>query len=260
MPYKKSYRRPRRKISRRKVMRKKTVSKSIKRYVKRAIASQAENKYTVSRLTNQGIACTAASTPTAISLLPSLAVGASRSTRLSNQITIKNAYIRGYVNLLPHSAGNPVACPVAVKMWLMSSAQYNEIGAFSGTAAASAFFKGDTAPVSMSASVLDLISDVETENFRVYAQKTIYLGCTSATNNFPSTSVGALDNSKFSAPFYFNWRKHFKTLKYNDTSSASIPTNRNLWLVFQSVPLDGSTSTASCAEFHSVTTTIFEDM
>jgi len=243
MPYKKSYRRPRRKIARRRMVGKKqSVPKSIKRYVKRTIAQNAENKFLISRGTNVQISTAVGVTPTAISLLPSLASGSSRHTRVGNSIKLKKGFISGRVNLLPYSSlTNPNGCPIAVKMWLLSSKAYNEIGAFSGTPAATAFFKSDTSPAGMSGNVLDLTQSVDTENFIVYAQKTVVLGTSAATNNFPSTSVDAYTANSFSAPFYFNWSKHVKSLKYNDTSSSSIPTNRNLWLVFQAVSLDGRT-------------------
>jgi len=260
MPYKKSYRRPRRKIVRRRVI-KKSVPKSIKRYVKRTIANQAENKYTVQRLVNQGIATTVGATPTNISLLPSLANGSTRNTRVGNSIKLKKGTVSGRVNLLPYNGvSNINGCPIAVKMWLLSSKQYNEIGSFSGSAAATAFFRSDVSPAGLAGNVLDLHQQIETENFIVYGQKTVVLGTSAATNNFPSTSVDAYTTNSFSAPFYFNWSKHFKTLKYNDTSSASIPTNRNLWLVFQAVSLDGRAVTTQPAEFHCVIENHYEDM
>lgn len=262
MPYRPRYRkvsrRPRRRMSKKPVRK---VSKSVKKYVKRIISSQAENKYLISRGTNQAISTCIAATPTAVSLLPSLASGSSRHTRVGNSIRLKKGFISGRVNLLIYnSVTNPNGCPIAVKMWVLSSKNYNEIGAFSGTPAASAFFKSDTTPAGMSGSVLDLTQSVDEENFIVYQQKTIILGTTAATNNFPSTSVDAYTNSQFSAPFYFNWSKHVKNLKYNDTASSSIPTNRNLWLVFQAVSLDGRSVTTQPAEFHYTIENHYEDM
>lgn len=259
MPYKKSYKRKVRKSSK-KGIRKMRVSKAVKKYVKSTISKQLENKYSILNLTNQGITTCVAATPTAISLLPSLASASNRYSRVGNSIHLKRGYISGRINLLIYnSVTNPNGCPIAVKMWLLSSAQYNEIGAFSGTIAATAFFKGANAPQGMSGSVLDLTQPVEDENFRVYAQKTIILGTSAATNNFPSTSVDAYTTNSYSAPFYFNWSKHVKLLKYNDTTSASIPTNRNLWLVFQAVSLDGRSVTTSPAEFHCTIVNEFED-
>lgn len=261
MPYRPRYRKIARRPRRRMVKKStKKVSTSVKKYVKRVISSQAENKYLISRGTNQVINTTAAATPTAVSLLPSLANNASRSGRNGNVIRLKKGFISGRVNLLIYnSVTNPNGCPIAVKMWVLSSKAYNEIGAFSGTPAATAFFKSDTSPAGMSGSVLDLTQSVDDENFIVYQQKTIVLGTSAATNNFPSTSVDAYTANSFSAPFYFNWSKHVKTLKYNDTSSSSIPTNRNLWLVFQAVSLDGRSVTTAPAEFHYTIENHYED-
>lgn len=259
MPYKKVYRRKVRKSSR-KVMRKSRVPKAIKKYVKSAISRDIENKFLISRGTNQAITTCVGTTPTAISLLPSLANGSSRHTRCGNQVKLKKGFISGRVNLLIYnSVTNPNGCPIAVKMWLLSSAQYNEIGAFSGTSAATAFFKSDTSPAGMSGNVLDLTQSVDNENFRVYATKTVILGTTAASNNFPSTSIDAYTTNNFSAPFYFSWSKIVKQLKYNDTASSSIPTNRNLWLVFQAVSLDGRSVTTQPAEFHYTIENHYED-
>lgn len=228
------------------------VSKTIKAYVDRKFTAGCEAKYLITRYVNSSINTTIGITPTAISLLPSETGGSTRFNRVGNEITLKDGFIRGRVNLLPYNATtNTLACPIAVKMWLLSSVQYNEIGAFSGTSAATAFFKSDTTPAGLSGSVLDLLQSVETENFRVYAEKTIILGTASNSINFPSTLVEAYTAEPFSAPFYFNWKKHIKKLKYNGTSSSSIPTNRNLWLVFQAVSLSGTAPSLQVpCEFH----------
>lgn len=259
MPYKKSYRRPRRKIMRRRAV-KPRVSKTVKRYVKKAISASAENKFTITRAVNQSVSTAVGTTPYSVSLLPSLSVSAARHGRSGNSIRVKNLSIQGRVNLLPYNATtNPIACPVAVKIWILSVTAYREIGAFSGSVAATGFFDEAAAPTGFAGNTLDLISRVS-KDFKVYASKTIQLGCTSATNNFASTSVGAFDNSKFSAGYYFNISKHFKMLRYNDTSSASICENRNCWIVMQPVALDGTATGTAIIENHYNIVCEFEDM
>lgn len=254
---------PKRAMRARKSYRKRTkaVPKAIKAYVKKEISRDLEDKFIISRYVNSSINCSVGVTPTAISLLPSLANGSSRHTRVGNVVKLKNGFVNGRVNLLPYNASsNAIPAPIAVKIWLLSSVQYNEIGAFSGTSAATAFFKSDTSPAGLSGNVLDLTQSIEDENFRVYGSKTIILGVASPTTNFPSTNVDAYTTNEYSAPFYFNWSKHFKTLKYNDTASSSIPTNRNLWLVFQAVTLNGATpSLTTPAEFHCTIENHYED-
>lgn len=259
MPYKKSYRKPRRKIARRRVMRKTRVSKTIKRYVKRTIAAQAENKFTVVRAVNQVVPTVAGTTPYAVSLLPSLAVSNNRYSRQANKIRVKKLTIQGRLNLLPYNAvSNPEACPIAVKIWILSVSQYKSIGAFSGSSAATAFFNESTGGTGFSGNTLDLISQVS-DDFKVYATKTIQLGCTGATNNFASTSVHAFDNSNFSAGYYFDVSKHIKMLSYGDTSSASIPENRNMWIVMQPITLSGGAASTAICENHYNIVTQFED-
>lgn len=261
MPYKKMSRRPRRKIARRRVAKKTRVSKTVKRYVKRAIANAAENKFNIVRAINQAVTTAAGATPYAFSLLPVLASGSNRYSRQGNSIRVKSLSLNMRLNLLPYNATtNPVACPVAVRVFILSVAPYREIGAFSGSPAASGFFDGETGPLGPQANITDLLLPVS-QDFKVYAQKTIYLGCTSATNNFASTSVGAFDNSKFSASYYINVAKYLKSaLKYNDTTSSSICENRNMWCVLMPVALDGSSAGTQLIEEHHVITTKFEDM
>jgi len=232
-----------------------------RRELKKLLDSRCERKYIISRGGNIAITTSVGVTPYALSLLPSLATGANRHTRIGNDISVKKIKIVGRVNLLPYNATtNPVNAPIAVKMWVLSSAAYNEIGAFSGTPAATAFFKSDTTPAGMAGTVNDLTQDVDDENFKVYAMKTIELGLTSATNTHPSTSVQAFDNSNFSAPFAFDVTRYFPKLKYNDTSSSSIPTNRNCWLVIQPVSLDGQSLSVTPVEIHYTLTAEWIDL
>lgn len=239
---------------------KKLVPKAVRRYVRGYIARQAENKFVITRAVNQPITTAVGTTPYAVSLLPSLAVGSTRYQRSANQIKVRKLTISGRVNLLPYNVTtNPLACPVAVKIWILSVTSYREIGAFSGSAAATGFFNDTIAPTGFAGNVLDLITPVS-DDFKVYAQKTIYLGCTGATNNFPSTSVGAYDNSKFSAGFYFDVTKHIKSkLQYNDTSSSSIPQNKNMWIVMQPVDLFGNSTGSVQCETHHVINCLWED-
>lgn len=259
MPYKKMSRRPRRKIARRRV-RKARVSKTVKRYVKRAISSQAENKYTIARYTNQPIVTAVNTTMTNITLLNPLQAGSSRHSRVGNSVRLKRGYVKGFVNLLPQGVNNPEGTCIGVKIWMLASSQYNEIGLLSGSSMASAFYRSDTTPSGPQGNILDLVLPVETENFKVYGSKTIYLGTTGATSTFPSTSVTAYDNSRFSVPFSFSFSKYYKLLKFNDTSSSSIPTNRNCWLCFQAINMSGTATAVQPAEFHAVVVNEFEDL
>lgn len=248
-------------VSRKKSTLERQTSISARKVLKKLLDKQVERKYIISRGSNVPVATTSAATPYALSLLPSLPVGASRHSRVGNDITPKKLCINGRVNLLPYNVTtNPVCSPIAVKMWVLSSVSYNEIGVFSGSPAATAFFKSDTTPAGMSGNVLDLTQEVDDENFKVLMSKTIYLGLTSPTNTFPSTGVSAFDNSQFSAGFYFDFSKYFPKLQYNDTSASSIPTNKNCWLVIQPVALDGSSTSLTPIEIHYTLTSEFTDL
>lgn len=238
-------------MKRRTYRRKTKVTKRVKRYVKNQIARATENNYAVETLVNQPISTVVGATPTALTLLPSLSTGSTRYQRVGNKIKIRKAWVKGSVNLLPYSATtNPTPAPIAVKMWLMSSKAYNDIGAFSGTSAATAFFKGAQAPTGMTGNVLDLFTEIDTENFIVHGSKVITLHTSGGSYDIPSTIGNAVyDTGKAYGFFRFNIGRVYKELNFNDTSSSSICTNHNLWLVFQPVSLNGSVTTTP-AEFH----------
>lgn len=239
----------------------KSTSTVARRELKKLLDSRCERKYIISRGSNIPITTSVATTPYALSLLPSLSSGANRHSRIGNDISVKKIKIVGRVNLLPYNVTtNPVTAPIAVKMWVLSSAAYNEIGAFNGTPAATAFFKSDTSPAGMAGTVNDLTQDVDDENFKVYSMRTIELGLTGATNTYPSTSVSAFDNSNFSAAFSFDVTRYFPKLKYNDTASSSVPTNRNCWLVVQPVSLDGQSLSVTPVEIHYTLTAEWIDL
>lgn len=256
--YRKISKRPRRSYKR--TARK--VSPIVKKYVKRAIANHAENKFTIVRALNQAIPTVSGTTPFAFSILPSLQSGSARYQRNSNSVRIKNLSVNIRVNMLPYNATtNPQPYPVAVKFYLLSVAPFREIGAFSGSPAATGFYEGETGPIGPTGSVQDLLLPVS-QDFKVYATKTVILGATSGTTTWPSTlNNTSFDNSKFSQSVYFNPSKHLKSaLKYNDTVSSSIPENRNMWVAAIATSLDGSSLGVTPCECHYVVKTTFEDM
>lgn len=238
----------------------KKVTPAVKSYVKRIISSNNENKMVIQYGINQAITTASATNPTYIqNLLPSLAQGTGKSNRIGNDIKIKYAYVRGFVNLLPYSATlNPLSTPIQVKIWLCSSKTVNTNN-IASTSIASDFFEVNNASAGFQGNLLDMMLTPNKDSWVIHATKTFELGATYASTNGQVGTAGYFDNSKMIRPFYFNYGKYFKSvLKYND-QTLNIPTNKNLFLVFQAVNADGSTTAINCAEYHFTSRCEFED-
>jgi len=260
MPYNARSKRSRRPMGKtRKNRSAKKVSTVVKQYVKKALHAQAENKVWISYATNQPIVTTVAGNPTSLSLCPQPAQGVSQFQRIGAKVKIVKGFIRGHVNMLPYSATtNPWTGPVYVKMWLCKNKLRNT-ASISDTNISINFFDSASGSTGMQGNMLDLELTNNKDDWIVYATKTFELNLTSnASGSFSNTS--APDNSRYSRSFYFSFGKHLrKQLNYEGTGAAN-PTNANLFLVFQAVNADGSSSAVQCAEYHFNTRVEFEDI
>lgn len=260
MPYKKRQsRRPtgyKRKPYRKSKMTK-GVSLAVKRFVKRTVHRNIENKSMVFYGANININTAQATTPIALNCIPTQSVGTSNSTRIGNEITLVKSYVKGYVNLLPiNSVSNPVQAPLWVRIWLASSKTINT-NLISSTDVASSFFNTGASVSGFQGTMLDMLLPINKDSWTVHAVKTFRLGLTGAYN---SSAVGIAypDNSNMSKSFYFDLRKFLKSpLKYND--GTSVCTNKNMFLIFQAVNADGSASAITPAEYHYTMEHIYED-
>jgi len=62
-----------------------------------------------------------------------------------------------------------------------------------------------------------------------------------------------------SVPFSFSYGKHCKTLKFDD--SGPVPTNRNMFIVFQAVSANGASGGGYIpAEYHYTNRVDYEDL
>jgi len=237
------------------------VSPSIRTYVKNAISKNLENKVYVNYGSNLAITTAGSgSNPTFVpNLLPPLVQGGSQQNRIGNEVKIKYAYVRGYVNLLPYSVtNNPLSTPIMVKMWLCASKTINT-NAISSTDITTTFFETGSGSAGFQGNMLDLCLSNNKDSWTIYATKKFELGATYASSGGQVGTGGYFDNSKMTIPFYFSYGRHFKSsLKYTD-QATNIPTNRNLFLVIQAVNADGSSTAVSPAEYHFQTRITFED-
>jgi len=229
------------------------VSKAIKTYVKRAIHGNTENKLFIYQAANQTITSVASpSTPSFLSLLPLPVQGTANNQRIGNQIKIVKAFIRGHVNLLPlNSITNPQQAPMMVKMWLCSSKTINTTS-LSSTNCGTDFFETNGGSQGFQGNMLDMELTNNKDSWVVYKTKTFKLGLTAYG------SQQFADNSNFNMPFYFSYGRHLRRkLKFNDTGVA--PTNANMFLIFQVVNADGSSTALNSAEYHTTLRVEYED-
>ena len=245
-------RRPKSNRTRKAYTRKGKVSPSIKSYVKKAISSNTENKVWINYGANQTIQTASGIAPAFQNLLPQITQGTSHGGRIGNEIKIKQGFIKGHVNLLPYNAStNNFQAPLYVKMWLCSNKKINS-NVVSGTDITTNFFELTGGTAGFQGNMLDMEFTPNKEYWTVYATKTFELGLTTAS------AAQYQDNSRFSRPFYFSFGRYLKSkLKYDD--NTAVPLNKNMFLLFQAVNADGSSSSVYPAEYHFNTRVEYED-
>jgi len=236
--------------------------KSITKIVKAVLSRQAENKSWFDYGANQSITiASGGSTPTFKNLLPQLSQGSSASNRIGNEVKVKNAYIRGHVNILPYDAVlNPQQCPppLYVKMWIVSAKALNTNN-LALTNINTTFFDIVSSSTSFQGNMLDIDFTVNKDAWVIHGTKTVKIGAQYTSASGPITAYAYSDDSPMSAPFSFSFGKNLKTLKYDD--SGPIPTNRNMFIVFQAVAANGANGGGYIpAEFHYTTRVDYEDM
>lgn len=238
----------------------KKVSKAVKSYVKKALHRNEENKVFINYAANQSITTAGAgSNPYAINLVPLPTQGSAQNQRIGNTIKCVKGFIRGHVNLLPYnSLTNPLVAPCYVKMWLCCNKTINTT-AISGTNCSNDFFELGASTTGFQGNMLDMEFTNNKDNWTIYKTKTLELGLTanSAGVSALNANIG-LDNSRLTRPFYFSFGRHMrKQIKFNDTQLA--PTNINMFLVFQVVYADGSSTAITPAEVHYTSRVEYED-
>lgn len=251
MPPKKQYKR---KVYRRKA---RPVNNAVKQYVKRSIHMGKEKKIWIDYGSNQNITNASSGTPTGRSLLPFVLQGTQHHQRIGNEVNVRFGAIRGYVNLKPYDAiNNPHPSVQLVKIWIVKSRLLNDnlVSSYDwsrwfDTGATYAPFQGNT---------LDMVLTPNKDLFKVIAVKQMKLGMSNTSAGATSTN-SYFDNSSMTVPFYFNFTKAMrKKLKYLDNVTG-YPMNDNLFIIFQAVNADGSSTSIVSTEFHYQTKVEYED-
>lgn len=247
-------RRPR-KYARRVYKKKSTFASRVQKIISRNI----ENKNHQSYATNVALPYASAGglLPLTLSLVPGLNQSVSQGGRIGNEINIKKGIIKGYVNMLPYnSTTNPCQCPVYVKMWLCKR-KTGSLGITGPPVSAdfNQFFAVGASAVGFQTSPLDLVFQTNKDYWTVFSSKIIQLQNYSTAL---ATSAIVGNSSMVSRPFSFNFTKHLGKLKYNDSVSFQ-PTNKELYLVFQNILADGTSTAISSTEIHYNMEWEFED-
>lgn len=216
-------------------------SSSLRKYVKQAIAYMAEKKVVINHGENVAISvAVGATTPVALSLAPSIAQGTSQNQRIGNQVKVTKASIRGHIGLLPYNALlNPQPAPVHVKMWLCRYKKLNT-DTIGSTDIMSAFFDTGAGVAGFQGNIFDIEAFPNNDSWEVVTTKTVKIGASAGTNTIPSTNAQYFDNSPSVTPFEFEFGSKLGVCLFND--ATLIPTNKNLFLVFQPVLSTGVAS------------------
>lgn len=242
---KRSYRPRRKTLRRRRALRRKSsgVSGRIKKYVKKEIHRNVENKMRYNYGANQSIQTGQAATMT-WPLIPAINVGVYTGDRVGNIVKPVKGLWKCVVNLLPYDATtNNLPRPVWVKIWIVrdlkNTGQLSTMDATSFTN----FFNGNNTTLPFQNNCLDTVFDVNTDNFRVLTTRLFKLGCTGMYNvsPLPSATTSYLDTSPMSKSITIDYSKYIKkALKFQDNTGYA--NNENLYFVIQAVAADGSSS------------------
>lgn len=224
-------------------MKRPTTSSSLRQYVKAAVNRLAERKAFIAQGNNISIPVVTGSVPLGLQLAPAVTQGTSQNQRVGNQIKVVRATVRGHIAIRPYdSIGNPGGPPAMIKLWLVKYSPSNP-ASLSGTDISTAFFDTGSTVTGLQGNIYDLDAYLNKDSWRLLDEKILKVGSASASANMPSASAYIYDNSSMILPFKFEYGKHIGKCLYND--SVSLPTNTNVFLVFQCVYASGTTSTGS---------------
>lgn len=234
----------------RKTTRKPTVSLAVKKYVKRTIHTQNENKTQQYIGLNQSISPL---TGYSLNILPQLSQSTSQVGRIGNEVNVTRGVIRGLVNLLPYNSVSNPLCMQRVRIMVLSMKDDN-----SGTLSTTGIWQYGNSALDLQANLGDTMYCINKDKFVKYYDKTFALGSPSQSSLTNNLAGQHFSNDKFQIPFYFDYSKHLKSkLKFND--STSVCTNRNMFLWITSVNADGSATAVTPAEAHVFLDLQFED-
>lgn len=228
-------------------------SKTLTAAVKRAVTRIAEKKIAISSANNVTIATlnVATVTPSQIYLLPQLVQGTAQAQRIGNKISVQKCYLNVLVNILPYnSVTNPSTYPTNIKYWVVKDRRTVQRNALAA-ADMVGFFQNGSSVGNFSALPSDVLLSVDNDTWRICTSGTKLLDFSNTLNAGLAANAFPTNDAVFQWKFYIDLTKFIKkTLMYDD-SVSNVPTNDNLFIFFQAVSSDGtSSSTLQMAEFH----------
>jgi len=220
----------------------------------------AEKKHYTLYAANQTITSASATFPSSAYITPQLSQGTQDAQRIGNKVKCVGGSVCGFVNLIPYNAvTNPQPPPVWVKIFLCSYKR-QQTNSITNTDADSAFFRVNNANLAFQGNMLDMCLPVNDDSWMVHDTRSFKIGATAANTagSSPISSGTWTDNSDMSQKFQFDLKGILGSLSYND--ATVVPTNKNLWLIFQTVNADGNTSSLNSCEYHYVVDFKFVDL
>jgi hypothetical protein len=220
------------------------VSNAVKKYVKRSIHTNLENK--IANVTSSGNTITSYGVNSnlfVVSCCPYSAIsqGTGQGARIGNEIKTRACYFNFVLRPAPYSASNnPIPIPQIVMIFFGKVKNSRALQPVNSDFA-KLFQTGNTSQAPYS-NTLDLIATLNKDWFTIY--KTLQFKIGYAQTDAVAGSNSAFEyyqnnDYKFNAVRKLNITKMMpKTFKFNDTTSQ--PTNDGLWMWAMCVPADGS--------------------
>ena len=215
---------------------KSNIPKGMKSFVARTLQSLAEKKTVVSQSSFSIESTQVGQTPSFLNCVPRIAQGSAQNQRTGNDIRVTSGIIRGHISLNGFNATtNPAVAPVLVKMWLCRYKQVNTVSLLQTNADVSFFeaLSGNT--TGFSGDIGDMDKYPNQDSWEWLETKEVKVGVGSTSNQAPTANTVFFDNSSAVAPFEFNLGRHLRGATTYIDNDSTIPTNKNLFVVFQAV-------------------------
>lgn len=222
-------------------------SMAIKKYVKREISSNTENKSIQQYVVNKNVFYPAQGssydTDNTVLLGPQtnslqITQGVSQSGRIGNRIKIKSCKLQGVFYPMPWSdITNPTPKPLEVRLVLF----YNTATPTSVPVPRTNLFQFGSTTTNIIGDLNDIWAPVNKDTYRVLATKRFKLGISAYEGTGVNANAQAFSNNDFKYNYKLNWnitKYLIKNVKYNDNNQD--PTTRKLFMQVIASPADGS--------------------